>query len=100
MARTEDAIARQSGDEFVLVCEHTDPGTAVEVARRLTSSISRPYLLPEGVARVTASIGVATSDGTCDAEEVLRRADSAMYRAKKRGPGGVHVFDGADLTAR
>jgi len=96
VARIEDTIARQSGDEFVLVCEQTHIATAVEVAGRLTSSIGRPYPLPEGIAKVTASVGVATSDGTCGAEELLRRADAAMYRAKKRGPGAVHTFDEAE----
>jgi len=93
VARTEDTIARQSGDEFILVCERTDTDAAVEMARRLTTSIRRPYVLPEGIATVAASIGVATSDGTCEAEEMLRRADAAMYRAKKLGSGGVQKFE-------
>jgi len=100
VSRIEDTIARQSGDEFVLVCERTDTGTAQEIARRLTTSIGRPYLLPEGIATVTASVGVATSDGTCEAEEVLRRADAAMYWTKKLGPGGVHRFDAAEHEGR
>ncbi len=100
VARAEDTIARQSGDEFVVVCERTDSGTAVEIARRLTSSICRPYLLPVGTAKVTASVGVAFIDGTCGAEELLHRADAAMYRAKKLGPGAVQTFDGAELPAR
>lgn len=96
VARPEDTIARQSGDEFVLVCERTDTETAVKIARRVTTGLGRPYVLPEGIVTVTASVGVATSDGTCDAEEVLHCADAAMYRAKELGSGGVHRFDDSE----
>ena len=92
VARKCDTVARQSGDEFVLVCEQTDGTTAAEIARRVTRSLSRPYPLLEGLAIVTASIGVATSHAACSAEELLGQADAAMYRAKQLGPGGVDTF--------
>lgn len=95
----EDTLARQSGDEFVMVCEGTAGKAAVDIARRVVDSLGRPCALAEGVVRVTASVGIATSDAGCDAEELLHRADAAMYHAKRSGPGGVETF-GEALQAR
>jgi diguanylate cyclase (GGDEF)-like protein len=99
VARSEDTVARQSGDEFILVCERTDATTALDIARRIAESVSRPYPLVDGGVHVTTSIGIATSDRACAAEELLRRADTAMYYAKQRGPGGVETY-GEALRAR
>ncbi|MEX2619861.1 MAG: bifunctional diguanylate cyclase/phosphodiesterase [Egibacteraceae bacterium] len=95
ICRPQDTLARQSGDEFVMVCEATTTEAAVGIAQRAVDSLSKPFSQREGAARVTASVGVAISDGACDAEELVRRADAAMYRAKQRGPGEIETYTSA-----
>lgn len=78
-----------------MVCEGTTTEAAADIAQRVVNSLSKPFALREGAVRVTASVGVAISDGACDEEELLRRADAAMYRAKKSGPGQVETHTNA-----
>ncbi len=94
--RVGDTLARLSADEFaVLVDELDDAGDALEAAERMARSISRPVTLEEGRDIVlTASIGVALSQTGYDrAEDMLRDASLAMYRAKSGGRARIDVFD-------
>nr|WP_295837305.1 GGDEF and EAL domain-containing protein [uncultured Azospirillum sp.] len=94
--RVGDTLARLSADEFaVLVDELDDAGDALEAAERMARSISRPVTLEEGRDVVlTASIGVALSQTGYDrAEDMLRDASLAMYRAKSGGRARIDVFD-------
>jgi diguanylate cyclase (GGDEF)-like protein len=84
-----DTTARLGGDEFAVVVPGP-PEAAHAVAARLLASLDEPYTLRDGsCAHVGASIGVASlhdeDRGVACIEEVLRRADSAMYTAKRRG---------------
>jgi len=90
--RPSDTIARVGGDEFVVICEDLESDAAAdEVVRRVTAAVDAPFLLPaadgsrEPVrAAVHASIGVTTVAGPgLDADEVLHRADAAMYSLKR-----------------
>jgi diguanylate cyclase (GGDEF)-like protein len=95
MLRPTDTVARLSGDEFVVVCE-SEGGVHqfVELAERIGSAVSRPFALSSGEHSLTASIGVAVAEGSDDTSaSLLRDADAAMYRAKKRGPGRFELFD-------
>ena len=84
--RGTDIAARQGGDEFVVVCEGLDhPGEAQLVAERIDGALTPPMAVGNTQVRVTASIGIATTDGTADPEDLLRGADLAMYRAKSNG---------------
>jgi len=94
-ARATDTVARFGGDEFVVVCEGlVGREAALEVAERLLAAVSRPIALDDGEHYLTASIGIALATGFRDgAEELLRDADTAMYRAKEAGGGRCEVFD-------
>jgi diguanylate cyclase (GGDEF)-like protein/PAS domain S-box-containing protein len=95
--RPGDTVARLGGDEFAVLLEDTDGATARVVAERVTADIAAPLELPDAGVPVAASAGVATgSPGGADAEELLRRADEAMYAAKHRGGSGVAVFAADD----
>jgi diguanylate cyclase (GGDEF)-like protein len=91
--RPSDTLIRFAGDEFVVVSEDLPDGrSAGVVADRLLGALDRPFALDAGEARVAASIGIALGrvggeDAERAAEELLRRADAAMYRAKQAGKG-------------
>jgi len=93
--RPEDVVARLGGDEFaVMVADgHDAQAAAVKVARRIMEA----FVLPVGVGAesvsVYLSLGIATSHpGAGSAEELIRDADVAMYKAKTSGKGHFEVF--------
>ncbi len=83
-----DTVARQGGDEFAAVLANIDTlDQAAVVVRRIMADMGNPIMLGDVSVRACASIGIALSDGnSTDADELLRRADTAMYQAKRR-PG-------------
>ncbi|WP_207538050.1 sensor domain-containing diguanylate cyclase [Sabulicella rubraurantiaca] len=92
--RAGDVVCRLGGDEFALLCSGMMDGEALELGRRLVSLLERPFPLGEGrEARIGASIGVARLAGAAGMEEVLRRADRALYQAKAAGRGCVRADD-------
>jgi diguanylate cyclase (GGDEF)-like protein len=96
VARPTDTVARLGGDEFVvLLGECADPGAAVGVAERVCAALSRPVAVGEHRAPIGTAVGVAWGDGSTDLDELLRRADEAMYRAKRRGRTGYELAEGA-----
>jgi diguanylate cyclase (GGDEF)-like protein len=92
-ARETDVTARFGGDEFALVLPDTGSEGAVQVAERVRERIAaHPFLkVSDGLdIRLTASVGVATlPDVAASAEELVKAADTAMYRVKDRGKNGV-----------
>jgi diguanylate cyclase (GGDEF)-like protein/PAS domain S-box-containing protein len=94
LTRRADGVGRLGGDEFMLLLPDIRSGeVAMRVAERICSSLSRPIVL-SGTGRVglTASVGVACAEaGTCTSDELIRRADGAMYRSKERR--GVATLD-------
>ena len=92
--RLGDTLARFGGDEFVVLVDAVeDPGEAVEVARRVTDELRRPFALEGRELYVSASVGISFGTArTKTPEDLLREADTAMYRAKEGG-GGYQVFD-------
>jgi diguanylate cyclase (GGDEF)-like protein len=85
--RVTDVAARYGGDEFVLMLPETDLAGALRVADKVRVDIARLALPQDGaLIRTSASIGVVTfpEDGRT-AVELMRRADLAMYEAKRRG---------------
>lgn len=102
--RPDDVIGRMGGDEFVILCERVgDESTALDLAERIISASAEPVVLRGRRIATGVSIGVAiwkpsdrssTPDGSPPdiALELVRRADTAMYRAKARGKGRCESF--------
>ncbi len=92
-----DTVARLGGDEFVVLLEDiADPENAVEIAKRVQDKLQVPSELYGHELFTTASIGIISSPNGYDTpEELLRDADTAMYRAKEGGKARHAVFDDA-----
>jgi diguanylate cyclase (GGDEF)-like protein/PAS domain S-box-containing protein len=95
--RAGDTVARLGGDEFAIIIEESEAVAAGQSAARILEAFARPFTLGEREVSARASIGIAiqSADGG-DADELLRRADIAMYAAKARG-GDCHVTYEAQL---
>ncbi|MEV7023802.1 EAL domain-containing protein, partial [Kitasatospora sp. NPDC093558] len=84
--RSSDTAARLGGDEFaVLVEDVLLPDDVDAIAEGVLSVFAEPFKLSAGSVRVTASIGVATTEDSVDAAELLTHADLALYSAKAAG---------------
>jgi diguanylate cyclase (GGDEF)-like protein/PAS domain S-box-containing protein len=98
--READTVARLGGDEFVVMLEglHPDPGAAAveveQVGRKVVSALNEPYTLRGRVHNSTPSVGVALFGQPGDTvDELLKRADLAMYRAKTEGRNTLRFYD-------
>jgi diguanylate cyclase (GGDEF)-like protein len=95
IVRATDALGRLGGDEFVVIAEELSLAAGPEmIAERLLEALKEQFKLPELQTRltVTASIGIAMGE-RASAEELLRDADIAMYRAKLDGRNRYVVFE-------
>jgi len=90
----QDTLARFGGDEFVVLIEDVEtPDDAAKVAGRIAESFEIPFRLDGRDLYARASIGIVFGDAsTRSPEDLLRNADTAMYRAKEAG-GGYEIFD-------
>jgi diguanylate cyclase (GGDEF)-like protein/PAS domain S-box-containing protein len=95
--RPGDTVARLGGDEFTILLEDlAETDDALDVARRVQEAVSQPFNIGGHEVFTTASIGIALSTtGYERAEDLLRDADTAMYRAKMMGKKRHVVFDKA-----
>jgi len=93
--RPVDTLARFGGDEFaILLSGMTDATDTVRVAQRIQDELTQPFVLDKNSAFATASIGIALSSSGYDRpEDILRDADTAMYRAKENGKARYELFD-------
>jgi diguanylate cyclase (GGDEF)-like protein len=93
-------VARLGGDEFtVLLDDIKDPDDAKRAAERLMKALSAPFILGGKEVFTSVSIGIALSNTSYEQpEDILRDADTAMYRAKSLGKARYEVFD-ADMRA-
>jgi diguanylate cyclase (GGDEF)-like protein/PAS domain S-box-containing protein len=98
--RRQDTVARLGGDEFVVICEDlVDERQAEELAARTSEALLAPFKLARSEVPVSASIGIAVTRRANDsADSLLRDADAAMYRAKRRGGSRYELFDQAMHT--
>ncbi len=98
--RPNDTLARLGGDEFAILLDDVDDASnAVRVAKRVQTELEMPFVLDQREIYSSASIGIALSDRETRPEDVLRDADTAMYRAKGERRAGYAIFD-ADMHAQ
>ena len=92
--REGDTIARQGGDEFVVLVEDlVDAGQAAGVAQKILENVSRPYMLSGQEFSVTASVGVSIyPEDATDVQALMKNADIAMYRAKDAGKNNFQFY--------
>jgi diguanylate cyclase (GGDEF)-like protein len=93
--RPEDVVARLGGDEFAVMVEdaHDAEDAGVKVARRIMEAFVLPIGVGSESVAVYVSVGIATShNGDFSAEQLIRDADVAMYKAKTTGKGHFQVF--------
>lgn len=96
--RRQDTVGRIGGDEFVVVAPGlSSPEEAEALAGRLVESVRRPWRHGPDTFQPSISVGIAwASAGDLNADELLSRADLAMYRAKTEERGSWHVWDQAE----
>lgn len=93
--RQSDTVARLGGDEFtILLPDIEDSSDAIRVAERIQEELRLPFALDANEVFTSASIGITLSTtGYNTAEDVLRDADIAMYRAKSQGTAQYEIFN-------
>ena len=93
-------VARLGGDEFTVLLDHIkDPSDAKRAAERMMKALAPPFILGGKEVFTSVSIGIALSNPAYEQpEDILRDADTAMYRAKSLGKARYEVFD-ADMRA-
>lgn len=104
-AGENDTVARIGGDEFVVLIEHgggddaTAARQAINTANRINSALRQRFEMGDLSYRSSASVGVVIFDGQEEkADEILKRADIAMYEAKASGRDSLAIFDPASLN--
>lgn len=101
--RNIDKVVRFGGDEFCVILPETDPEQATYVASRIRTALSqRPFALEAGVnIAMTASFGIATYPLHAQSkDELIRRADAAMYAVKSSSKNAIHVANSGDDSGR
>ena len=92
--REQDVVARHGGDEFVVLLEKLESqSVAHAVAARVIEAVSAPFMHGDGIVQLGVSIGVAFfPEHGISSNELLQKADDAMYRAKSQGGRSYAVF--------
>jgi diguanylate cyclase (GGDEF)-like protein len=104
--RTSDVLARLGGDEFAIIQEACEDQRAcsTELAGRIAKLVAEPFLLPGHRVEIGTSIGIAIApDHGTDQEQLLKKADLALYRSKSSGRNCFTIYDkamSAELEAR
>jgi diguanylate cyclase (GGDEF)-like protein len=95
--RGGDTVARLGGDEFVMLVEEIeDINDVIEVVQRIKESLKTPVLIDGNEMFISTSIGIAlNSDDYTQPDQLLRDADTAMYRAKEQGRDRYEIFNPA-----
>jgi diguanylate cyclase (GGDEF)-like protein len=100
---TREQVARLGGDEFVLLCPSlwpADRGRATDLARKVVESLRRPFTIAGHSVQLSASVGIAFADEDgLTAEQLVARADAAMYSAKSAGRSRWATHSSHTVTA-
>jgi diguanylate cyclase (GGDEF)-like protein len=92
--RSVDTVARLGGDEFALVIEDVDEAGRDLVIERIKRALAAPFIVHGEPRQIGGSVGIALSRGNIDSpSDMLRRADMAMYAAKREGGTAHAVFE-------
>lgn len=93
--RPGDIVARLGGDEFAVILDHVrHVSDAIQAAERIRERLAAPFNLSGHEVFISASIGIALNQTASEEpDEILRNADTAMYRAKDQGRGCFELFD-------
>ena len=97
--RSHDTVVRWGGDEFLVLLDRlVDESAGLDVVRRIESAVAEPIWHLGLEVTMTASVGVVfhQPDEEVDQDELVRRADAAMYRAKRSGRSAFEVFNPSD----
>ena len=95
--RDSDTLGRLGGDEFLAVLPETTADGALAVAEKMRLALREPYVLPQGTARMSASLGIASFPEDGDEEEqLLHAADAALYAAKRNGKDRIEHGPGQE----
>jgi diguanylate cyclase (GGDEF)-like protein/PAS domain S-box-containing protein len=95
--RPYDQVGRFGGDEFLVVCPRVETApTALEIANRITASLTQPMNITTDVIEFRSSVGVAWSSTIIDADTLVAQADQAMYESKRNGSSAVALFSGSE----
>jgi diguanylate cyclase (GGDEF)-like protein len=97
--RDEDVVGRLGGDEFVVLCRSVGEDEATEIAERVRATTDGAIDVRGAQVEVGASVGVAMSFVEEAAPLLMRRADTAVYGAKRAGRGRVVLSEGPGLAA-
>jgi diguanylate cyclase (GGDEF)-like protein len=90
--RRQDEVARYGGDEFFIVLDHCNSIEELAlVARNVQKAASHPVETSMGAIDVSISVGAVLAEATAETDDALRRADEALYRAKRSGGNRIGV---------
>ncbi|HEY6094856.1 MAG TPA: PAS domain S-box protein [Gallionellaceae bacterium] len=93
--RESDTVARMGGDEFTVILSGLgDTGSIDRISRKIIARLAEPFQLMDRTVEISASIGIAIypDDGT-EIEDLLKKADKAMYTSKEQGRNRYHYFN-------
>ena len=93
--RATDTVSRFGGDEFVIVLEDLEnPDEAMRVINRIREEVARPFFIDNHEIQTAASLGVVLSPNEFDRpEDLIQKANLAMYKAKEAGRDRYHIFN-------
>jgi len=92
--RESDIVGRIGGDEFIIVLENVEKPQVINIAERIISTFTNPFIIKNQEFYISPSIGISMyPDHAQSGETLIKSADSAMYVAKKRGKNTYQFFD-------
>jgi diguanylate cyclase (GGDEF)-like protein len=99
--RSDDIVSRLGGDEFVIVVNNLrEMGNLPILAAKLIKKIQEPIIIDSNKLSVTCSVGISLyPDDATSADDLLRNADTAMYKAKEEGKNNYQFYN-KELTTK